>query len=141
MAKIGTYPSSGGDDAAPLPITSVSDNPANPVQGSAEVAAPAAAAVIATTGALAAGVYLIEIALGYSGVAAAGKHITAQHRNAGDSANVALLGLCPAGATQHIVFRRVVLAANEFVRVVAGAVAGAAGEVAQAVIRAHKLVA
>lgn len=103
---------------------------------SGQSTAPGAAAVVADTGALAAGLYDLEITLGFSGVLAAGKHISVEHRNAANGANIAQLGLCPAGGVKTIYISRVVVAANERVRAVIGAVAAAAAEVAHATIRA-----
>lgn len=107
-----------------------------PTVASGQATAPIAAAVIADTGALAAGVYDLEITLGFSGVLAAGKHLSVEHRNAANAANVQQYGLCPAGAVKTIYISRVVVAATERVRVVVGAVAAAVSEVAHATIRA-----
>lgn len=107
-----------------------------PTVASGQATAPAAAQVIADTGALPAGAYDLEITLGFSGVLAAGKHISVEHRNAANGANIQQLGLCPAGAPKTIYLSRVVVALNERVRAVVGAVAGGASEVAHATIRA-----
>jgi hypothetical protein len=48
--------------------------------------APAAGALIATTAALAAGDYMVEISMGFSDVLAAGKALAFEHRNAADAA-------------------------------------------------------
>jgi hypothetical protein len=137
MAKIGTYPSSGGDDNAPIPTTGAPL--VAPAVAFGQVAAPGAAVVIADSGALPAGIYMAEITLGYSAVAAAGKHISVEHRNAANAANIAQLGLCPGGGQVAFKIARVVLAANERIRAVGGAVVGAAGEVAHATIRTYLL--
>jgi hypothetical protein len=107
-----------------------------PTVASGQATAPAIAAVIADTGALAAGVYDLEITLGFSGVLAAGKHLSVEHRNAANAANVFQYGLCPAGASKTVYISRVVVAANERIRVVVGPVAAAAAEVTHATIRA-----
>lgn len=112
---------------------------ANPTVASGETTASIAAAVVADSGALAAGTYRVEITLGFSGAPAAGKHITVQHRNAADAATLQSLGLCPAGESATILLERVVVAANERIRAVIGAVAAAAAEVTQAQIRAYLL--
>jgi hypothetical protein len=108
---------------------------------SGQATAPTAAQVVADTGALAAGVYDLEITLGFSGVLAAGKHLSVEHRNAANAANIAQLGLAPAGTGGSVYLTRVVVALNERVRVVVGAVAGAVSEVAHATIRAIPLAA
>lgn len=128
---------SGGDDNAPLPTSYVPF--VNPIVVSAQAAAPAAAAVVADSGALAAGVYAVEVDLGFSAAPAAGKHISLEHRNAANNGNTQQLGLCPGGAAPHIFLERVVVAANERIRAVIGAVAAAAGEVAHASIRLYLL--
>lgn len=109
------------------------------VVGQGKASAPAAAAVIATTAALVAGDYMVEISMGFSDVLAAGKALAFEHRNAADSATVAELGHCPAGTNFVQVYKRVTVAVNEKLRVINLAVAGAAGSVAQATIRAHLL--
>lgn len=93
--------------------------------------APAAAAVIADTGALAAGSYEIRCQGGHSGVLAAGKHLMFEHRNA---ANAATLHnhLVPAGMTGDWELPRVTLALNERIRAVIGEAAGEAASVAAA---------
>jgi hypothetical protein len=48
---------------------------------SGQATAPTAAQVVADTGALAAGVYDLEITLGFSGVLAAGKHLSVEHQH------------------------------------------------------------
>lgn len=103
---------------------------------SGQVTAGAIAAVIADTGALPAGTYDVEITLGFSGAGVAGKHISVEHRNAANAANVQALGLCPAAAVKTIYLSRVAVALNERIRAVIGPVAAAAAEVAHATIRA-----
>lgn len=94
--------------------------------------------MIADTGALAVGNYRAEVALGFSGVLAAGKHVMLERRNAANGATLETLALCPAGFAQSFVFERVPLAANERLRVITGIVA-AAGKVAHGAIRASLL--
>jgi hypothetical protein len=117
---------------------------ANPIPAAAAAAsgvstAPAANAVVADTGQLPAGDYLVEVELSAAGVLAAGKALLVQHRNAGNSADVNTLGGCPAATSRSIEVGRVTLALNERIRVVVGAVAFAASETAVASIRVHRL--
>lgn len=114
-------------------------NPAAPTVVSGIATASAIGAVIADTGDLAVGAYLLEITMGFSGVSAAGKHLLAERRNAGDTATVHTLAMCPAGGAMGMAFARVDVAANESIRVIVGPVAAAAGEVATACIRAYKI--
>lgn len=111
----------------------------NPVVGAGLVTAAAANAVIADTGPLAAGTYYVEVTTSCSGVAAAGKHIQTEHRNAANAATVAVKGGTPYPGFQQVYYERVVVAANERIRVVQGAVVGAAAEVAIAHIAAYLL--
>lgn len=120
-------------------ITLSGREPAAAVVASAVVVAPAAGVVIATTGALAEpGLYDIEITAGISGVAAAGKHIVFEHRNAADSATLQSYGLCPGGAGFSASLARINVAANERIRALNGII-GAAGEAFQACIRAVRV--
>lgn len=105
-----------------------------PTGVSGAVTAAAAGAVVADTGALAAGTYRVEIAMGYSGTLAAGKHVSCEHRNAANGATLATLALVPAGDSGAFVIPKLVVALNERVRVVTGIISAAA-EVAQASIR------
>lgn len=145
MARIGVFETQpgAGDETSPLPVSgTVTANPtplAAPTANSGAVTAPVAAAVVADTGALAVGSYRVEIALGFSGVLAAGKHIVAEHRDAANTGNVHQLALCPAGAGLALSLPKVVVAANERIRAVIGAVAGEVGSVAHASIRAYLL--
>ena len=102
----------------------------------ARVAAPAAAAVIADTGALAAGDYSFQITLSYADTLAAGKGLVVEHRDAANTATVRPLGGVPAGDSREFVIPRYTLAANESIRVVNDGVAGAAGSAAIAAILA-----
>lgn len=117
----------------------VLDSPPQTAAVSGVSTAPIAAAVIADTGALGAGEYRLEIELSAEAVAAAGKGLRVEHRNAANGATVNTLGGVPGGASRDILVTRVTLAASERVRVVVGAVAFAASEVAVASIRAYKL--
>jgi propanediol utilization protein len=154
MARIGTYtskadPAEAANPDAPLPVSgavtvsgsvSTLDNLPNPTKASGDLTGITAAnTVIADTGQLAAGVYLVEIELGFSGTLVAGKHIIVQHRDAANAANINTLGLCPGGDSRYLLFRRVVVAANERIRAAVGAVATLAGEVVHASIRAYLL--
>lgn len=111
----------------------------NPTAAGGSAAAPTAAQVIADTGQLAAGVYYIEAFLAISGASLAGKHLVLQHRDAANAATLMELALCPAGGAMGAGRERLVVALNERVRVVVGAVAVAAAEVAHAEIAAYKL--
>lgn len=87
-------------------------------------AAPAAGAVVADTGALAAGDYEFVVAIGSDDTAAAGKFIAIEHRNAGNSANIRrILRAVPGDDTFRLA---ITIAANERLRVVTGAIAAAA---------------
>lgn len=92
---------------------------------SAKTAAPTANAVQCDTGALAAGVYFLDMLLAASDTVAVGKGLVVEHRNAANGANVNVLGAVPAGGC---LAKRVVvkIAAGERVRVIAGTAAGAA---------------
>jgi hypothetical protein len=102
----------------------------------ATVAAAGIGAVIADTGALAAGDYRIVAHLGSDGVVAAGKSVNLEHRNAANGANVKELGRCAAACSIRVEIPRLTLAANERVRAVGGSVAHGAGENASAHIEA-----
>lgn len=99
--------------------------------------APTSAAVVVDTGALPAGDYLIDVELDAAGVAAAGKALVVEHRNAANGATLKQLGGCGVGQSRTLTIRRLSLAANERVRVVVGAVAFGAGETATAAIQAY----
>lgn len=89
-------------------------------------AAPAANAVQADTGALAAGDYDFDIYLSSSDTVAVGKGLVVEHRNAANGATTHNLGSVPAGVALKIELRRYTLALNERIRVIAGTAAGAA---------------
>lgn len=111
----------------------------NPTAASGLSIAPAAGAVVADTGPLAAGTYLVEINLMASAAAAAGKHIQVEHRDAANAANINVLSGCAGGQMFSTLVERVVVAANQRVRAIIGAVAFAASEGALASIRAYRL--
>lgn len=129
---------SGGDDNAPLPV-SVAPFVAPVVVSAQAVGISGAGTVVADSGALPAGIYRAEIILGFSGTLVAGKHVQVEHRNAANGATLQLYGLCPGGSSLPIEMERIVVAANERIRAVIGAVATLAGEVAQATIRLYLL--
>lgn len=106
--------------------------------GNAIVVAPAAGAVIADSGPLPAGEYMMEIAMASDDAAALGKYVAFEHRNAANLANVQTFILPTPGA---IFFRlsRIIIQANERVRAVAGTTAGAAGASYNAMINLYPL--
>ena len=95
--------------------------------------------VIATTPALPAGDYLVEISMGYADALLAGRGLTCEHRNAADSGTVNELGMVMAGACLTQTYNRIAVAANEKVRVISLSVVGAANSVAGATIQAYRL--
>jgi hypothetical protein len=97
-----------------------------PTMGSGLSAAPAASAVIADTGALAAGNYRIEWNCAALDTVAVGKGMIVEYRNAANSATTQRLGGCVAGATNSGSMSRLTVALNERVRIIAGTAAGAA---------------
>lgn len=99
--------------------------------------ASTAGTVIADSGALPAGDYTVDVELDAAGVVAAGKGLVVEHRNAANSATVKPLGGCAAGASRTLTIRRISLAANERIRVIANAVAFGAGETAIAAIQVY----
>ncbi|MGH3428498.1 MAG: hypothetical protein ACRDQZ_13175 [Mycobacteriales bacterium] len=111
----------------------------NPTAASGNAVAPGASAIIADSGQLAAGTYLVEINLAASAVAAAGKQLQVEHRNAANAATVNVLGGTTGGQVASFIVERIVIALNERIRVVVGPVAFAATEGAVASIRAYRL--
>lgn len=89
-------------------------------------AAPSASAVQADTGALAAGDYDFDIELLASDVAAVGKGLVVEHRNAANAATLQTLGGCAVPGQVELHLRRYTMASNERLRVIAGTAAGAA---------------
>lgn len=128
-------------------VAASSDNPlptsdaalAEPTYGSGIATAPAAGAVVADTGNLAAGSYRVEISLAIAGASAAGKDMRVEHRNAADGANIRTLGGVAAGGSVSLTLPRVTIAEGESLRAVAGAVAGAVSETYHALIVAYPL--
>ena len=96
------------------------------VRASNAQAAPAANSVIADTGQLAVGSYAVEYSLAAMDTVAVGKGMVVEHRNAANTATVHRLGGCSAGDSVMGDVRRVTVAANERIRVIAGTAAGAA---------------
>jgi hypothetical protein len=138
------YPDPGGNPTLGIQADDVSVRVGgfpirNPTAVSGSSVAPANAAVIADTGALAAGTYLVEINLIASATPAAGKQLQVEHRNAANGATVNYLGGVTGGQVFQAIVERVVVAVNERIRVVVGAVAFAATEGAIASIRAYRL--
>lgn len=110
--------------ATPVPI-SMGGNAVTYV--SLKSAAPTANAVQADTGQLAAGTYDFDVHLAVADTVAVGKGLVIEHRNAANNANVNVLGGCtPNGGAVSLCIRRLTLAANERIRVIAGTAAGAA---------------
>ncbi len=97
--------------------------------------APAGAAVIVDTGDLANGVYRIEATVSYSDTLAAGKELIFEHRNAADGATLHTFGAVPAATVHTFVIEKYELDVGEELRVINGAVAGAASSFARASIR------
>lgn len=85
-------------------------------------------ALIADSGALAAGDYRVVAHAASDGVVAAGKSIKLVHRNAADNANIKELGGCPPAGSARIEIERITLAATERIEWRGGSVAHGAGE-------------
>lgn len=116
------------------------DSPStNPTIGAGVVTAAAANALIADSGPLPAGTYFVEVTMANDGTALAGKHTQIEHRNAANAATLAVKGGCGYGGSHQQIFRRVVVALNERIRVVQSSVVGAASEVAIAHIACYLL--
>lgn len=96
-----------------------------PVQASAIVIAPAANAVIADSGPLPAGKYRVVVHFGSTGVAAVGKGMSYEHRNAGNTANIATFTV-PTPSAFRAELYYVPIALNERIRVVNATTAGEA---------------
>lgn len=93
---------------------------------SLKTAAPAASAVQADTGALAAGDYDFTILLSAADTLLVGKGMVIEHRNAANAATLQTLGGVVAGGSENVELRRYTMALNERLRVIAGTAAGAA---------------
>ena len=105
---------------------------AHTVRVGAIVVAPAANAVIADSGAVT-GEYDVEIHMGSTGVAAVGKGMAVEHRNAANNANVWTYTV-PTPGTATYTSRRLTFATNERIRVVNAPTAGEASSRYSAVI-------
>jgi hypothetical protein len=106
--------------------------------GGLSAAAAAGGTVVADTGQLPAGAYTVECAMHIGGVATAGVELVVEHRNAGNSANVSVLGGCGTGGGASLRFVKVTVAANERIRIIVGAVALPATTKASAHVRAYR---
>lgn len=91
-----------------------------------KAAAPAANALLATTGALPAGLYDFQIHLVCSDTPAPGRGIVVEHRNAADAATLKDLGGATPETTVDLVIKNYRLALNERIRVIAGTAAAIA---------------
>ena len=142
-ARKATRAGRGGRKAAPAPRHPFAGRPRRAVLNEqvlanvgATVAAAGIAAVIADTGALAAGDYRVVAHLGSDGVVAAGKSVLLVHRNAANGADIRELGRCAAACSIRIEIPRITLAANERIVARGGSAAHGAGENASAHIEA-----
>ena len=110
--------------ATAVPVTMGANNV---TYTSLKTAAPSANSVQADSGALAAGTYDFDIHLAVADTIAVGKGLVIEHRNAANNANVNVLGgASPNGGSTTVNIRRLVIATNERVRVIAGTANGAA---------------
>lgn len=89
-------------------------------------AAPAGSAVVADSGALAAGTYDVWVELAVEDTNAVGKGMIVEHRNAANGATLKQLGACAAPDSHSVYIPRVVVALNERIRVIVGPAASAA---------------
>lgn len=96
------------------------------VISSGDSVAPGAGAVIADSGALPAGIYDLDITISSADSSGPGKGIAVQHRNAGNAANVNVIGGTSAACSDTIHLEDYVIAANERIRAVVMTQAGAA---------------
>jgi len=103
-----------------------------------QVTAPVAGAVIADTGQLAAGDYVVVYALSVADTVAVGKRIDVQHRDAANAATLKILSSVATGTGMWGETKRFAIATNERVRAVNG-VAGAASSVYTASIGAWRV--
>lgn len=93
---------------------------------SGSAAAPAGSAVIADSGALAAGTYDVLVEMACQDTTAVGHGMIVEHRNAANAATLKSLGGCSAPDSHTVLVARVVIALNERIRVIAGPAAGTA---------------
>jgi hypothetical protein len=113
--------------------------PLTVANGAQSAAAAAAGTVVADTGPLAAGTYLVEVVAAVLGVATAGVGLVIEHRNAANSANISTLGGVGGGsAALDTEINEVTVALNERIRVVVGAVTLPATTTAVASVRAYR---
>lgn len=125
-----------GSEADPVitrdqaPVAAVVNN------GALSAAAAAIDTIVADTGALGAGTYVVEFTGGILGPDTAGVGLVVEHRNAANAANIAILG----GGTQfERRIARVVIAASERIRIKVDAVALPALTKAVAAIRVYPI--
>jgi hypothetical protein len=109
-----------------------------PVEASGIVIAPAANAVIADTGPLPAGKYRVTVHFGSTGVAAVGKGMSYEHRNAANTANVRTF-TWPTPMFGRVELYYVGVALNERVRVVNATTVGEAASRYSAYIQVLKV--
>jgi hypothetical protein len=113
--------------------------PLTAANGAQSAAAAVGGTVVADTGALGAGTYLVEVIAAILGVATAGVGLVIEHRNAANGANISVLGgIGGGGDGLDTEISEVTIAANERIRVVVGATALPASTTAVASIRAYK---
>lgn len=123
------------------PVVTRDQAAAAQVQNGAQSAGGLAANTnVADTGALPAGDYMVEFTAAILGVAAAGKGLVVEHRNAANGANITILGgLGAGGGPLERRICKVPIALNERIRIRTDAVPLAASEIAVAAIRVYRL--
>lgn len=125
-------------DADGRVVTSEREAIATVKAGGLSAAAAAANTVVADTGDLPAGVYRVEVQGGCMATSAAGKGLVCEHRDAADAATLEVLG--GSGTFPfNLEVDRLVVGANESVRVKLDAVALGASEKAVASIRCYRV--
>ena len=123
-----------GDVASGVRTAEFKASPAKLVSGL--VTAPAAAAVIADTGVMAAGTYEVEIHGGSTAAAGVLKYMVAEHRNAANDATLQTIALWNAPSNSGYGVRKLDIALDQRIRVINGAAAGEADSRYQAFITA-----
>lgn len=113
--------------------------PTQSYRASAIVTAPAIGAVIADSGAVAAGKYRVEFTIGNSDTVAVGKGIVLEYRNAANGATTHSLAMIGAADAMSGEIAYIDMALNERVRAIAGTVAGAASSRYHAYITLYPL--
>jgi|SRR5215211_4168469 len=108
------------------------------IAGAQSAAAAGAGTVVADTGPLAAGTYTLDFELAVLGAAVAGVGLVIEHRDAGNSNALDVIGGCPGGGAVRGRFESIVLAANERIRAVVGATALPATTTATARLQAYR---